>query len=119
MASSVPTAPRTRRSRLRLLAAAVAGVAVCALALSGCVAVKDVASQQEGSIGSIDVVVTGCGSKAATPGCGNGSSGLESNATASGQVLLGLQVASRFVPAPTFATDGGQPFTRARPTRPS
>ena len=113
MASSVPTAPRTSRSRLRLLALAVAGVAVCALALSGCVAVKDVASQQEGFIGSIDVVVTGCGSKAATPGCGNGSSGLESNATASGQVLLGLQVTSRYVPAPTFTTVGGQPFTQS------
>ena len=113
MASPAPTAPRTGRSRLRLVAFAVLGVAAAALTLSGCVSVKDVVLQQEGSIGSIDVVVTGCGSKANTPGCGLGNTNLESNATGTGQVLLGLKVNSRFVPSATFETNfpDSQPFT--------
>ena len=84
MASPAPTAPRTRRNRLRLVASAALGVAVGALMLSGCVAVKTYA-QQQGSIGAIDIVVTGCGSKANTPGCGLGNSGLESNTTGTGR----------------------------------
>jgi hypothetical protein len=114
MASPAPTAPRTRRSRLRLAAAAALGIAVVALTLSGCVSLKTVAAQQEDLIGAIDIVVTGCGSKANTTGCGLGNSGLESNTTATGQVLLGVQIDSRFVPPATFKTnfsDGQQPFT--------
>ena len=108
MASPAPTAPRTRRSRLRLVAFAVLGVAVGALTLSGCVRSRTSHAQQEGLIGSIDVVVTGCGSKANTQGCGLGNSGLESNATGTGQVLLGLQVDSRYVPPATFKTNPGR-----------
>ena len=90
------------------------GVAVCALTLSGCVALKTVDAQQEDLIGAIDIVVTGCGSKANTTGCGLGHSGLESNTTGTGQVLLGVQIDSGFVPPATFKTnfsDGQQPFT--------
>ena len=52
MASPPPTAPRSRRSRLRLVAFAALGVAVSALTLSGCVSLKTVDAQQEGSIGA-------------------------------------------------------------------
>ena len=114
MVSPAPTTPRSRRNRLRLAAAAAAGVAVVALTLSGCVSVKSFNAQQQGAIGAIDLVVTGCGSKAATPGCELGSTNLESNATSIGQVLLGVQMDSRFVPPASFTTDifsDQQPFT--------
>jgi hypothetical protein len=93
---------------------AALGLAAAALALSGCVAVSSFGVVQQGSIGGIDIVVTGCGSKAATPGCGLGSSGQESNASSAGQILLGLEVDARFVPPPSFSTDifsGLQPLT--------
>ena len=113
MVSPAPTAPRTRRNRLRRIVFTALGAAAAALTLTGCVAVKTVGGQQEGLIGSIDVVVTGCGSKANTPGCGLGSTNLESNTTGAGQVLLGLNVDSRFVPPATFKTNfpDSQPFT--------
>jgi hypothetical protein len=114
MVSPAPRTPRTRRDRLRLVASAALGVAVVALTLSGCVSVKNLTAQQEGSIGNIDIVVTGCGSKANTPGCGLGNSNQESNTTGVAQVLLGLNLDSRFVPPATFTTDifsDQQPFT--------
>jgi hypothetical protein len=114
MVSPAPTTPRGKRNRLRLVASAAIGVAVVALTLSGCVSIKSFDAQQQGSIGNIDLVVTGCGSKAATPGCELGNTNLESNATATGQVLLGVQMDARFVPPASFTTDvfsDQQPFT--------
>jgi hypothetical protein len=113
MVRSAPTSPRTGRHSRRLRAVAALGLAA-ALALSGCVSMKTVQAVQQGSIGGIDIVLTGCGSKAATPGCGLGSSGVESNATGTGQVLLGLEVDAGLVLPSTFETDvfsGLQPFT--------
>lgn len=107
--------PRSRRNRLRLVAPTALGITVAALTLSGCVSLKNVSAQQEGSpIGSINIVLTGCGSKANTPGCGLGNTNLESNDSGTWQVLLGLQVDARFVPPATFKTDpssGSQPVT--------
>jgi hypothetical protein len=113
MVSPAPTTRRSRRHRLRLVASAALGVAVVALTLSGCVSMKIFDAQQQGSIGAIDIVLTGCGSKAATPGCELGNSNLESNATGTGQVLLGLSIDARYVPPASFTTDfpDSQPFT--------
>ena len=76
MVPPAPTTPRGKRNRLRLVASAALGVAVVALTLSGCVSLEPLDAKQQGSIGAIDIVVTGCGSKAATPGCELGNSGL-------------------------------------------
>lgn len=108
-----PTSPHRRRNRLRRVAPAVLGIAVAALALSGCVQIRAYDVEQFSPIGDIDFVFDGCGSKVGNPDCGLGASGLESNATATGQVLLGIMVPARSVPPAAFATDfaaGHQPF---------
>ncbi len=113
MVPRAPTTPRTRRRHHRYLAVA-ALVLGATFALSGCAQIRGYNLQQLGSIGDIDIVLDGCGSEAGNPDCGLGNSGLASNATGTGQVLLGFEIDARFVPPATFATDvvsGHQPFT--------
>ena len=114
MVPRAPTTPRTRRRHHRYLAVA-ALVLGATFALSGCAQIRAYDLQQLGSIGDIDIVLDGCGSEAGNPDCGLGNSGLASNATGTGQVLLGFEIDARFVPPATFATDGRlgghQPFT--------
>ena len=57
------------------------GVGIAALTMSGRVSMKTIEAVQRGSIGTIDLVMTACGSKAATAGCELNNSNLESNAT--------------------------------------
>lgn len=114
MISPARMSPRSRWSRFRLVAPVVLGVALAAVALSGCVAMKTVSLKQHGLLGDFDIVATGCGSEAATPGCELGNSALASNATSTGQVLLGLEVDASAVLAPAIQTDlipgASQPF---------
>lgn len=116
MAPLAPTTQRPRRSGLGPLAVAVL-VLGAAFAVSGCAQIRAHGLQQLGSIGDIDIVLDGCGSEAGNLDCGLGNSGLASNATGTGQVLLGFEVDARFVLPPAFATDGlsslggHQPFT--------
>lgn len=112
MTPPAPTTPRSRRCRLWRLTASALGVAVMAMALSGCVALTTSNFTQPGAIGDIDVAITGCASKKATTGCGLGTSNLESNATGSGQVLIGVRVKAAFVPPASFTTEfpESQPF---------
>jgi Ca2+-binding RTX toxin-like protein len=114
MVPLAPTTPHRGRNRPRLVALWLLGIAATAFALSGCVALNTISLNQHGLLGSFDIVVTGCGSEAATPGCGLGNSNQASNATGTGQVLLGLEVDARFVLVPTFEASlifgGSQPF---------
>ncbi|HMN99073.1 MAG TPA: hypothetical protein PKD59_06640 [Miltoncostaeaceae bacterium] len=116
MLRRAPTTPRTRRRRHHHLAVAALLIGA-AVALSGCAQIRAYDLRQLGSIGDIDIVLDGCGSQAGNPDCGLGSSGLESNATGTGQVLLGFKIDARFALPAAFATDGlsslggHQPFT--------
>lgn len=109
---ALPT-PRSRRTRLRRILPAVLGLAIAAVALSGCVSLVKVDFSQQGAIGNIDLVVTACGSSDTAPVCPKGSSNLVSNNTSQGQVLFGVLIDARFVAPAGFTTNfpEQQPFT--------
>lgn len=93
--------PRLARRATR--AVALGGVVAGAMMLTGCVDLTAFDTGQQGTIGPLEISITGCASKASS-NCVLGFSGLESNNTGTGQVLLAVRIDSRFVPPSTFVT---------------